>query len=43
LLEVTNARLDLLFLCVEFLLEPPFVILELLLDLSFERALPFLE
>src|SRR5262249_43216131 len=43
LLEVTNARFDLLFLCVELLLEFPFVILELLLDLSFELALPLLE
>jgi hypothetical protein len=43
LLEETNARLDLLFLRVELLLELPFVIFELLLDPFLERILPLLE
>jgi hypothetical protein len=40
---VTNPSLDPLSLRIELLLEFPFVIFELLLELFFERALPLLE
>ena len=40
---MTNPSLELLSLRVELLLEFPFVIFELLLELFFERALPLLE
>jgi hypothetical protein len=40
---VTNPSLELLSLRVELMLEFPFVIFELLLELFFERALPLLE